>query len=582
MNKSLSELDFSPESIPLRRSVWLIYFCAAAILLVLLGYQPLLSNEGECAESIRMLLDGGDIFAPDRQTDIFSQRWLGRVQALAAMVMGESEFSWRFMSIIPALLLLGGTMLLADDIFGRREMCCAGWMLIGSYGFIYWGRNASNFIFLAAWCVWCAVILNRNNISFLLRTIFFLLFFTGTCWWGICFLLAMPGIMLAFYPGWKKDFLRISSIGAMVLALVLTAAVLFGLLWHPEIRIADYPCRIGRQFINSFQESLHLVSWTEYGIFGRYRGLLNLLRLLFPWSLPALYALWVMCRNFRELPGKHKMLTAGILLLMIMSGIFSARRWQYQLCQVPFFLIICAGTITGNLITGKYQEMVDSVMRWSASLVGSFAATVFVIWPLWDMIFQGPMPGWIVCGIPVLGLLALGFLIFDTGAVSAVEKVSGMQGRWSGYILSWVCLNTAIFAVGSSALGIYRTGKPFWETCGGLAQSFQPSEVIFAGDVPNRQSLCYMKMNGTPVYAGDVNELEAVLEKNLSGKALIILRNRDFETAQNIWCAAGWECPLQKPSATEEGQIRIIGGENLADDFSAYNIVRKKLVNELK
>lgn len=582
MNKNLSELDFSPESIPLRRSVWLIYFCAAAILLILLGNHPLLSNESESAESIRIILSGGDIFSPDRQVNLFSQLWFGKLSALITSVVGNYEFSWRFLSLIPALLLLGGTMLLANDIFGRREMCCAGWMLIGSYGFIYWGRNASNFMFFAAWCVWCAVLLNRKQLSFLLRIIFFFLLFTGTCWWGICFLLAMPGIMLAFYPVWKKEILRLSSVGAVLAAIVLTAAVSYLLMQHPDIPRGDFIGRFWRQLYNTFRESWYLVGWTEYGVIDRFRGLINLPRLLFPWALPALYALWVMGQDFRELPKNQKMLFVGILLLTVMTGIFSARRWQYQLCQLPFYLLICAGTITGSAGDGKWQESVDNIMRWSAAFVGSFAATAFVIWPLWDMIFHGPIPGWIVLGIPVLGLLALGSLIFDTGAVSAVEKVSGMCGRWSGYILSWVCLSAAIFSVGSSALGIYRTGKPFWQECGVLAARLQPSEVIFAGNVPAGQALCYMEMDEEPEYAANAAELEKILEKNSSGKALVILRNRDFAEMQKLWEKAGWDLPSGKASAAEEGQIRIIGEEYRGDDFSAYDIVRKKTANAQK
>ena len=177
MDINHTELDLSPESIPLRRSVWLIFFSAAAVLLLILGKNPLLGSEGGSAESIRLLLDGKDIFAVDRTfpPDSFIQLWLCRIQMLPALLLGNSEFSWRVFSMIPALLLLSGTMLLTDEIFGRRAMCCAGWMLIGSYGFIYWGRNAGNYIFLAAWSIWCAVLLYRKNFPFIVQTLFFLI-----------------------------------------------------------------------------------------------------------------------------------------------------------------------------------------------------------------------------------------------------------------------------------------------------------------------------------------------------------------------------------------------------------------------
>ena len=55
MDINHTELDLSPESIPLRRSVWLIFFSAAAVLLLILGKNPLLGSEGGSAESIRLL-----------------------------------------------------------------------------------------------------------------------------------------------------------------------------------------------------------------------------------------------------------------------------------------------------------------------------------------------------------------------------------------------------------------------------------------------------------------------------------------------------------------------------------------------
>ena len=151
MDINHTELDLSPDSAPLRRSVWLIFFSAAAVLLMMLGKNPLSGSESGSAESIRLLLEGKDIFSAERSIlpDSYIQLWLCRIQMLPALIFGSSEFFWRLFTVIPALLLLSGTMLLTDEIFGRRAMCCAGWMLIGSYGFIYWGRNAGNFMFLA-------------------------------------------------------------------------------------------------------------------------------------------------------------------------------------------------------------------------------------------------------------------------------------------------------------------------------------------------------------------------------------------------------------------------------------------------
>lgn len=577
MDINHTELDLSPDSAPLRRSVWLIFFSAAAVLLMMLGKNPLLGTESGSAESIRLLLEGKDIFSAERSIlpDSYIQLWLCRIQMLPALIFGSSEFFWRLFTVIPALLLLSGTMLLTDEIFGRRAMCCAGWMLIGSYGFIYWGRNAGNFMFLAAWCVWSMVLLYQKNFPFFRQMILFFLIFSAGMWWGLHWILVLPAIVTMSYPKWKGQFFHRYTIAAGAAGAVCALLISLLLLWHPEIPFTQYHLRLWHQlkccFTESFYQSIYVPGW--FSSFGRH--FINLPRLIFPWVLPAGLTVYWMIQKYKELSDKHRALLWGAAVIFVLTGIFPARRWQFQLCQLPFFIMIAAGGVTEKTVVGRYQDIMVMIMKWGAAVAGSFAVSVFVIWPLWDMIFQTSMPNGIMFGVPFLGLLALGALVFDTGGTSAVEKYSGMRGGWSGYILAWTCLSAALFSIGVSALGEYRTGKPFWQKCGALVQQEKPDRVIFFNDRPDAQALCYMNVRQSVQNVADSESfLRAASDPEIKS-VFVILRNRDVSELKNILENSPWQLAENHEIVQEDGNLYLFSEKSVKNNFSAY-LLRKK------
>lgn len=577
MNKHLPELDFSPESIPLRRSIWLIYFSAVLMAVVLLGQNPLLGAEGEVAEGIRSLLEKRDIFDTGnyRKPELFSQLWLCRVQMLPAYLGGSSEFTWRLFSLIPALLLLGGTMMLANDFFDRQEMCCAGWMLIGSYGFIYWSRSCANFIFLAAWCIWTAVILNRKRGSFFQSMLLGCLIFSGSFWWGLNYILTLPGVLVITYPVWKEKFQLLRFSAALFAGAVISLALSLLLIWQLELPVKANIFRFFHLLKWTLFESYLVTVGIPFASFGGGKALLNLPRLLLPWTLPAFCTLYAMIRYREDLSREQRYLLWGTGLLFLLTGVFPARRWQYQLCQLPFFIVICAGGITGALPEEeKLSHYARLVMKWTAALAGSVAASVFVIWPLWDVIFQTSMPLWIMIGVPAAGLTALGFLIFDTGATSAVEKNSGMNTRQSGWILAWVMLSAALM-IGTSVLGQYRTEKNFWIKCGEIIRGDQQTRALFFRGVPDGRALCYMKVAAIPEMVENRQELQEKLRIENAGELLLILRRRNQNELNEILENTGWLTEKNEPVLQEEGKIQFTGKNLRDDDFLLCRIKRK-------
>ena len=145
MNKNNNIIDFSPESAPLRRTVLLIYAAATAILLLLLGRNALSNSEAQLAQCVREFTLGIDLFngqnvAPLPET---STLFTGRIYAYLTHFPGISEWFLRLVSAFSALMLFAGTMSAAEKIFDRKSAFTAGWLLLGTYGFLYWGRHIS-------------------------------------------------------------------------------------------------------------------------------------------------------------------------------------------------------------------------------------------------------------------------------------------------------------------------------------------------------------------------------------------------------------------------------------------------------
>ncbi|MBR7130620.1 MAG: glycosyltransferase family 39 protein [Lentisphaeria bacterium] len=552
INKNAPSIDFAPDASPLRRTVWLIFSAAMVIMLAFLGSSTISGSEEDVAEGIRELLAGVDIFSGDAWwiRGDHSPLWFCRLRMLPGMLAGNSELTCRLLTVIFALFLLGGVMSLAEELFDRQVMCCAAWMLIGSCGFIIWSRSACSFIILCAWVVWSAVLIRGEEKLFLRQWLFFILFFSGAAWWGMNYLLTLPAVaVIALNKKWLKFNWLIFP--AMLAALIPVTLFLLWSVGSPSLPLMEYPGRLWQQLSNSFIESWRIAVWHGGEI--NPKMFLNLPRMLFPWTLPVFCALACMAWQWRELDNVNRRLLGGTLLLILLIGVFPARRWPWQLSILPFMLIICSSWLCGSAGGEKVQDFVNTVMKWILSLGCSFAASVILMFPVWKMFFSVPMSWGIMFGVPLLGLCGLAFMIFDTGAASDVEKVSGMNGSWSGYILAGVCFSAALFSVAAPELKSYHDGKDFWRNCGRQFAQLPEEEVLFFNKQPNAKAIYYMALKRRAAVVSSQSQLTGALKKISTGEAMVVLELKDRELLKNMLANAGWEFTARLPLASEYG-----------------------------
>lgn len=551
MNKNQPAIDFAPDAVYSTHPLWLIWSAAVMVLLLLLGHDSLLYGEGALADGLRRLMAGEDIFANWWHEAGNVPLWSCRFRGIFSGIWGVTEFSCRLPSVISALFLLGGTMVLTNDFFDRKVMCITAWMLIGSCGFIYWGRFADTFITLAAWGIWSAILLRNARDYFWWRGLFFLMLWSGTVWWGIHYLLLLPGLLVMNMVSCQRALFRVKSLIAAGFALLIVMGVLVWMVDAPGAALGEYPFRVWTLIESVFADSLRE---TFYSGGNFYMGWGNLLLLLLPWGLPVAVAVAGMFWQWRELSADQKRLLLGTVFLFFFGGLFPGCSWQYQLPQLPFFLMLGAAGIAGEAGVPLWQEKCNQAMKWIASLFCSLAVSVIATWPLWEMIFFAPPSNWIIFVIPFLGVLGLAMLIFDTGSLSVVERASGMHGPWSGYILAWVCFMTAVLAVGKPALTDYRSGKSFWLECGRNVSRQPAKEVIFWGSYPAPEALFYLNMPESPVRAAENAELAAALAAITTGEAKMIILQKDYPQLQEMLARQGWQLESQ-PLIREDGAI---------------------------
>jgi hypothetical protein len=215
--------------------------------------------------------------------------------------------------------------------------------------------------------------------------------------------------------------------------------------------------------------------------------------------------------------------------------------------------MLTAGEISGYWGDERLMAAVNTAMKWIFSFICSLMVAVIVTWPLWQMVLQQSPPVWLMILVPLLGVIGLGFLIFDTGSVSSVEKVSGMNGTWSGYILAGVCCVTAVFAVSTAELSRFRTGRDFWRACREQALDLPADEVIFYGREPDPKALFYMDLKQGCSVVSDKPVLEEHLKNNVTGRALLIVERGSFDAANTALSAVKWQLNAEAPLAAEYG-----------------------------
>ncbi len=515
-----------------KRILLFMTLVALPVLLLYLGKSELLNVEGELASCVRMMQGPGistERWYPDSCHTVIFGRLINELSRIFPM----SEWLLRIPSLLAALAMLAGTILLSLEIFERKNAVFAGWLLLGSYGFLYWGRVGSSPMFGAAAAMWCVALFfgRKSSESSLFRRSFDFFVMLGAVLL-FCGYTTAIGIILLLLPqwfsmlknrcfSWKKCFIVLS---ALLLDLIFLTLLLYIVVYsdNPQLRwdgslyrMADFCYRLS---VGSFRELISL----NHGITVA-EALLNLPRLLLPWSLlipAAAVGLW---KKRHMLPDNFIRLLCGMGLYILFIGIFPGRRWGALLPLLgPAVIAISAG-LSARYRDIRFERYSELIVRGIFIIIAALFAALFCTWPLWDELLRVDAPTMLMLLSTLAGLTTLALLTFGITSGNPIEKIMKRPSPLSGTILAGVVLSVFVNCVFLPQMNRFRTGRRFWTRSAAAIEQCDPAPemvIFYRCGIPKR-GIYYLNLRQPFVMVSTPQDADRILH-NCGGKVAMI------------------------------------------------------------
>lgn len=503
----------------LRHPELLLYLFAAVALLVLLGYEGLRGSEDRWAEIVREMQLNGDYWHPALNGRVYFDKpllsyWL--IAAAAFIFRQLNEFIIRLPSALLALAGLAATVYVARKLFNRQVALTAGWLMAGSYGFLWFGRlaeadmgNMAVIMLALAWFV-----RYRYRGGFWVYLVFFLICALGAHLKGLPALIVPP--VLAVPLLWENklylNHLKISLLAAAVIA----GGVFYGIYYlssvFPMPEFYQLPSHgldgWGLFIRENFQRATAAFDHKDEPFFSY---AYNLPRLLLPWSVFTTIGLGWMIYRWKSLGWNGRGMLIGFALVFALFSASESRRWYYILPLLPYSMIF-GGYFLADAVSDAYRwkRYLIEAFRYLAIFAGSLAVISVIVIPFWSKLVGFHLPLLFLVALPVLGALTLLVMAVDERRSRTwLEALTGMPRNYAGMVLGVTILAAGGFSVLKASFDDLRTLRPFArELKANWPAAVEPEDTIFFS-VEANASLNYYVAFSAPI-AVAVDEKERV------------------------------------------------------------------------
>ncbi len=522
-----------------RRSEIFFWGFAAVALFLFLGHNALWASEDRWAEIAREMASTGDWLHPAINWKVHFDKppltyWL--ILPFAMLYGGFNELIVRLPGALAGLIGLFSTVSLGKKLFDRRTALLAGWMLLSSYGFLFWSRGAAaEMLSLAISVLAVAFFYQRDSLTRFWSCFgFCLIGFFGALAGGLPALVT-PFVMVAPHllaeGRWRK-VLKFSNFLAFLLAGAICAApVYFAVVTPLPPPLELLP---GQKF--SGLELIWQANVVElFQLPGREAvvGLLcSLPRCLLPWSPVILVAIAGLVRNWKSLPGTIRELLIASLLLFLLLSFASGGRWYGVLPLLPYCTLLGAAGIAGPFGVEKWNRPLWQLMLILVICLASLCVAALAAIPLWYRFAPFEPPLLLLVSLPVAGILTLCVMMFDSRSGGALERLTGMPFQFGAPVLGGAILVAALFDCVWPSFTIYRTEKPFYRAFRKAYPEIPPDRIFCWGSNVPTKMLFYL---GIP---GPVADSEEVPAQGHSGEAGYLSRLHRFSAflVRNAGC----------------------------------------------
>lgn len=343
LTESVVSVCSKPSRMARRRGALLLLSTAMLLLFWGLGWRGLWAAEGRWAEITREMLLTGDFFHPAIGGEPYFDKplltyWFRAIIALATGIL--NEFVVRLPSAIAGMAAIWATVNLGTRLWSARTGRLAGWFLLTTYAFLFWGRtgtadaeNLAAIILAVAW-YWS----RRDRLSFSAMQIFYLIVFIGAMTKGLTavvvpVLIVLPDMLverrwrLLLRPGHFLAF----GIGL----LIYLSPFAYASLTQPS----DYQSS-GLGLV--FQENIlrYFKPIDHKGPI--YLYVYELPLLLLPWPPLFVVAVVGMIEGWRRLDKHTRWLIWAVLLVFLFFTLSGSRRSYYILPILPLCALLMA------------------------------------------------------------------------------------------------------------------------------------------------------------------------------------------------------------------------------------------------
>lgn len=468
-----------------RGTLWLSIASVIGIFLFL-GSRGFVGSEDRWAEVIREMLVTGDYFHPSTNFTVYFDKPLLSywVVVLAAKIFGGmNEFVLRFPSAIFSLISIWSVYKTFSKLFSRSTGLLAGWMLLSSFGFLFWGRSAEadignmTMISLAyCWFVHC-----HDKAKFRHYLLFYMLLFVGALFKGIPAILVPVTAVLPFVVvhGEIKRNIKFSHFFALILAssIFFIAPLLAEympmselIVWTDPLSALDLMWRenVVRAF-NAFDHNdLPFYVYTY-----------ELQRVLLPWGVFYVLGLVWGVMNFRQISKNAKAVMLATLLIFLLFTISESKRWYYILPIAPFCMGFTAHFIMEYLSEQRIMEVVNKILRYTAAAVASLAVLTCFGWSRLSSMLEFELPALLTIGVPVVGALFLVILTIDEHKGEWLAMKLELPKNISTLVVILTVVMLSVFDIILPATDYFRTTKPFFLAHKNLLEQTPQDRTLF-------------------------------------------------------------------------------------------------------
>ncbi len=500
----------------------IFWSCAFVLFFYALGYRDLWAAEGRWAEITREMLLTGDFFHPTINGLPYFDKPLLTYWLIVAVyyVTGElNEWTIRIPSAVSGLLALWAVTGLGRRLWSKEAGRTAGWILLTTYGVLFWSRTASaDMANLAAAIIavswyWA----RRERLGFLTFVVFYLICFLGAHTKGLT---AFVVPVLAVFPDviregrWRK-LISFSHLLALAIGLVIYFAPFVYAATTGGQYTADGLALVFRENIQRYFKPFdHKEAFYVY--------LYYLPVLMAPWSPLFMVCVGKTFASYKRLDSRTRWLAEAIVLIFLLFTCSGSRRGYYILPILPFCAMLVSVCLTGQKEQSAPIRVAIRIQRWIFGLCALAAVLLACLWPLIQTHMGLPfIPGLSGAGLITGTLALLILLLFHLRPGIQPWRIMGVAPNLTSCIGSAVILLAGGFYIQQVDAGLSHCERPMGLELKKVLEGLPPERIACIGEIiPN---IVFYLERSTPIQTlSNPQAVQNFIEADNAEKVLIV------------------------------------------------------------